>query len=214
MFQEMLQVGSGGSGGGGGGGDITTEVQLTFEDGIIITPKIAERFDVEVGDILTIESSDKEKFRIRVGGIIENYVSNYIYMTRDKYLEIFGEDVSYNVVASKNVASSDEIARKLLNTGKVVSVSFSKDMLKSANEMVEGLDEVVVVLVIISCMLAITVLYNLTSINISERTREIATLKVLGFYDKEVYDYVTRETIILTIILYEKGVKKLNVNGG
>lgn len=145
--------------------------KLTFEDGIIITPKIAERFDVEVGEILTIESSDKEKFRIRVGGIVENYVSNYIYMTGDKYLEIFGEDVSYNVVASKNVASSDEVARKLLNTGKVVSVSFSKDMLKSANEMVEGLDEVVVLLVVISCMLAITVLYNLTSINISERTR-------------------------------------------
>ena len=170
--------------------------KLTFEDGIIITPKIAERFDVEVGEILTIESSDKEKFRIRVGGISENYVSNYIYMTGDKYLEIFGEDVSYNVVVSKNVGSSDEVARRLLNTGKVVNVSFSKDMLKSANEMVEGLDEVVVLLVVISCMLAITVLYNLTSINISERTREIATLKVLGFKDKESNSYIYRETMI------------------
>ena len=170
--------------------------KLTFDDGIIITPKIAERFDVEVGEILTIENSDKEKFRIRVGGISENYVSNYIYMTGDKYLEIFGEDVSYNVVVSKNVGSSDEVARGLLNTGKVVNVSFSKDMLKSANEMVEGLDEVVVLLVVISCMLAITVLYNLTSINISERTREIATLKVLGFKDKESNSYIYRETMI------------------
>ena len=170
--------------------------KLTFDDGIIITPKIAERFDVEVGEILTIENSNKEKFRIRVGGIIENYVSNYIYMTGDKYLEIFGDDVSYNVVVSKNVGSSDEVARKLLNTGKVVNVSFSKDMLKSANEMVEGLDEVVVLLVVISCMLAITVLYNLTSINISERTREIATLKVLGFKDKESNSYIYRETMI------------------
>lgn len=170
--------------------------KLTFDDGIIITPKIAERFDVEVGKILTIENSDKEKFRIRVGGIIENYVSNYIYMTGDKYLEIFGEDVLYNVVVSKNVGSSDEVARRLLNTGKVVNVSFSKDMLKSANEMVEGLDEVVVLLVVISCMLAITVLYNLTSINISERTREIATLKVLGFKDKESNSYIYRETMI------------------
>ena len=170
--------------------------KLTFDDGIIITPKIAERFDVEVGEILTIENSDKEKFRIRVGGISENYVSNYIYMTGDKYLEIFGDDVSYNVVVSKNVGSSDEVARSLLNTGKVVNVSFSKDMLKSANEMVEGLDEVVVLLVVISCMLAITVLYNLTSINISERTREIATLKVLGFKDKESNSYIYRETMI------------------
>ena len=170
--------------------------KLTFDDGIIITPKIAERFDVEVGEILTIENSDKEKFRIRVGGISENYVSNYIYMTGDKYLEIFGDDVSYNVVVSKNVGSSDEVARGLLNTGKVVNVSFSKDMLKSANEMVEGLDEVVVLLVVISCMLAITVLYNLTSINISERTREIATLKVLGFKDKESNSYIYRETMI------------------
>jgi putative ABC transport system permease protein len=117
-------------------------------------------------------------------------------MTGDKYLEVFGEDVSYNVVVSKNIIDSDEVATKILNSGEIISINFSDDMLKSANEMVKGLDEVVVVLVIISCMLAVTVLYNLTSINISERTREIATLKVLGFRNRESNSYIYRETMI------------------
>lgn len=176
--------------------EVDSDNKLSFEDGIIITPKIAERFDVEVGEVLLIEDSNKEKFRIKVGGITENYVSNYVYMTGDKYLEIFGEDVSYNAVVSKNVIDSDDIATKVLNSGEVISINFSNDMLKSANEMVKGLDEVVVVLVIISCMLAVTVLYNLTSINISERTREIATLKVLGFRNRESNSYIYRETMI------------------
>ena len=146
--------------------DINSNKKITFDEGIIITPKIAERFDVEVGEVFTVEDSDKEKYKIRVGGIVENYVSNYIYMTSDKYLEIFGEDVSYNAVVSKNVVDNDEVARKLLDSGKILSINFSDDLLKTANEMVKGLDEVVVLLVVISCMLAITVLYNLTSIAI------------------------------------------------
>ena len=173
---------------------------LSLDDGVIITPKIAERFDVQVGEELTIESSDKVKYVFVVNGIVENYVSNYIYMTGDKYLEIFGEDVSYNVVASRNVVDNNEVATKLLDSGKIISINFSDDLLRTANEMVNGLDEVVVLLVVISCMLAFTVLYNLTSINISERTREIATLKVLGFRDSESNEYIYRETMITVVI--------------
>lgn len=180
--------------------DINSNKKITFDEGIIITPKIAERFNVEVGEVFTVEDSDKEKYKIRVGGIVENYVSNYIYMTSDKYLEIFGEDVSYNAVVSKNVVDNDEVARKLLDSGKILSINFSDDLLKTANEMVKGLDEVVVLLVVISCMLAITVLYNLTSINISERTREIATLKVLGFRNSESNEYIYRETMITVVV--------------
>lgn len=176
-----------------------SEKKLSIDDGIIVTPKIAERFDVGIGETLTIESSDKTKYRFKINGITENYVSNYIYMTKEKYKEIFREDVTYNVVVSKNVEDSDMIARKLLDSGKILSINFSKDLLKSANEMVNGLNEVVVLLVVISCMLAFTVLYNLTSINISERTREIATLKVLGFRDLESNEYIYRETFITVI---------------
>lgn len=177
-----------------------SEKRLSINDGIIVTPKIAERFDVGIGEELTIESSDKTKYRFKINAITENYVSNYIYMTKEKYKEIFREDVTYNVVVSKNVEDSDMIARKLLDSGKILSINFSKDLLKSANEMVDGLNEVVVLLVVISCMLAFTVLYNLTSINISERTREIATLKVLGFRDLESNEYIYRETFITVIV--------------
>ena len=104
------------------------------------------------------------------------------------------------VTSSLNIKDNDEIATKLLDTKEILTISFSDDLLKSANEMVKGLDEVVVLLVVISCMLAITVLYNLTSINISERTREIATLKVLGFRDNESNEYIYRETMITAII--------------
>ena len=180
--------------------DIDKNKKLTFKDGIIITPKIAERFNVKVGETFTIEDSDKNTYKIKVGGIIENYVSNYIYMSPNQYKKIFKEEPSYNVVVSKNIKDNDEIATKLLDSKKILTISFSDDLLKSANEMVEGLDEVVVLLVVISCMLAITVLYNLTSINISERTREIATLKVLGFRDKESNEYIYRETMITAII--------------
>lgn len=177
-----------------------SEKRLSINDGIIVTPKIAERFDVGIGETLTIESSDKTKYRFKINAITENYVSNYIYMTKEKYKEIFREGVTYNVVVSKNVEDSDMIARKLLDSGKILSINFSKDLLKSANEMVDGLNEVVVLLVVISCMLAFTVLYNLTSINISERTREIATLKVLGFRDLESNEYIYRETFITVIV--------------
>ena len=177
-----------------------SEKRLSINDGIIVTPKIAERFDVGIGETLIIESSDKTKYRFKINGITENYVSNYIYMTKEKYKEIFREDVTYNVVVSKNVEDSDMIARKLLDSGKILSINFSKDLLKTANEMVDGLNEVVVLLVVISCMLAFTVLYNLTSINISERTREIATLKVLGFRDLESNEYIYRETFITVIV--------------
>lgn len=180
--------------------DEKSSKSLSLDDGIIVTPKIAERFGVEVGEVLTIEDSSKKQYKFRINGITENYVSNYIYMNKDIYQEIFDNEVTYNVVVSKNIAKNDEVARNLLDSGKILSINFSDDLLKTANEMVNGLDEVVVLLVVISCMLAFTVLYNLTSINISERTREIATLKVLGFRDNESNEYIYRETMITVIV--------------
>ena len=180
--------------------DIKTKEKITLEEGIIITPKIASRFNVEVGDILTIEDSNKGKYKIKVGAITENYVSNYIYMSKEQYKKIFKKDISYNVVVSKNTKDNNKIAKELLESKEVLAINFSNELLKTANEMVKGLDEVVILLVVISCMLAITVLYNLTNINISERTREIATLKVLGFRDYESNEYIYRETMINVVI--------------
>ena len=126
-------------------------------------------------------------------------MSNYIYMDKELYEEIFGNSAKYNIVVSKNESDKDDVVTELLKYDDILSISFSDDLLKTANEYVGGLNNIVVLLVIISSFLAFTVLYNLTSINISERTREIATLKVLGFRDNEANAYIYRETLVTVI---------------
>lgn len=121
-------------------------------------------------------------------------------MSKEYYEKVFEKEIKYNVLASKNIASKEKIATKLLESDKIMSISFRDDLLTAANESIEGLNSVIILLVIISSALALTVLYNLTSINISERTREIATLKVLGFTDRESNAYIYRETLIIVII--------------
>lgn len=178
-------------------------LELT-DDGVIITPKIKDRFGVKVGDTITIENLDKKQYEVKVIGITENYVSNYIYMSNTYYEKIFNEQIKYNVVVSKNVEDQDKIATELLKSGKILSINFREDLLETANNGVSGLNNIVALLVVISSLLAFTVLYNITSINISERTREIATLKVLGFNDGETNEYIYREitiTVIIGIIL-------------
>lgn len=169
--------------------------------GVIITPKVAERFELKVGDEIKIESLKQIEYTLKVSGITENYVSNYIYISKDYYKEIFNKDLTYNVIATNNKEKdNNKIAAKLLKNDNIVSINFREDLLTTANETVKGLNAVIVLLVIISSALAFTVLYNLTSINISERTREIATLKVLGFTDNESNAYIYRETLITVII--------------
>lgn len=170
------------------------------DEGVIITPKIQKRFNVSVGDTITIQDLDNHEYKVKVSGITENYVSNYIYMSKELYNKVIDKDLKYNALVSKSLSDKDKIATELLDSGKILSINFREDLLKTANEMVKGLNDVVVLLVIISSLLAFTVLYNLTSINISERTREIATLKVLGFKDSESNEYIYRETIITVII--------------
>lgn len=181
--------------------DATNKKELILtSDGAIVTPKIADRFNLKVGDYFKVEDLDKKSYKLKVTGITENYVSNYIYINKDTYEKIFKEKVTYNTIVSNNKVDGEKVAVELLKNQNVFSVSLSDDLLESANGMVEGLDEIVILLVIISSLLAFTVLYNLTSINISERTREIATLKVLGFRMRESNDYIYRE-IMLTVIL-------------
>ncbi|MBQ2909207.1 MAG: ABC transporter permease [Bacilli bacterium] len=171
------------------------------DNGVVVTPKIAERFELEIGDEFVIESLSNKEYTLKVSGITENYVSNYIYLSKDYYKEIFNQDLTYNIIASKNKEKdTNKIAKELLKETNIVSVSFREELLKTANEAVKGLNAVVILLVVISSALAFTVLYNLTSINISERTREIATLKVLGFTDNESNAYIYRETLITVIV--------------
>ena len=166
--------------------------------GAIITPKIADKLELEVGDNLTIQSINGREKKVKIEGIAENYISNYIYISKTLYENLFNEEVTYNMIASDN--NKNTKAKDILNSGNVMTINFSDDLMESANKEIKGLNNIVVLIVVVSSMLALTVLYNLTSINISERKREIATLKVLGFNGRESNEYIYRETLVIVII--------------
>ena len=170
------------------------------DNGVIITEKMAELLDVGVGNTIQIRNSDNELFILKVEGICENYVNSYIYLNNTYYEKVFGE-FSYNTIIT-NVLDNDyeKLSEELIDSDYFSSVQYTSDSISILNDIIEGMNNIVYLIIIASSLLAIIVLYNLTTININERVREIATLKVLGFHDKEVSTYVYRETIILTII--------------
>ncbi|SEQ00382.1 FtsX-like permease family protein [Lachnospiraceae bacterium NE2001] len=171
------------------------------ENEVIITPRIANLIGVGQGDSLTIVDEDDEEYTITVGGVTENYVSNYIYMSRETYVKTFKHGVMFNTILAKaGWEDKDTLTSRLYDSDDVANVTITETVRTKANEAVKGLDAVVVLLTVISSLLAFTVLYNLTAISISERTREIATLKVLGFTPFETNDYIYRETIISSVL--------------
>lgn len=166
---------------------------------VYVTTQIARRCDIEAGDKITLEDSDGNTYQVVVGDIVENYVSNYIYMNRSLYAKTMKQDWTGNMIVSKNDGSKKNIANHLLDSGEILSVQFSDDLLEDVNGGISGLENVIVVLILIASLLAFSVLYNLTSINISERIREISTLKVLGYTDLETRRYIYRETLIMVV---------------
>lgn len=175
------------------------ELKLS-DDGVIITPRIADVMKVNAGDEMTIKDLDGEEYKVKVEGVAENYVSNYIYMTKALNKKVFNKDYYSNAVVAKTGVKGSTLSKKLYDIDSFVSVNTTEKILKKANEAVEGLDSIVMLLIVIASMLAFTVLYNLTAINISERTREIATFKVLGFFPGETNNMFYRETIISSLI--------------
>ena len=170
-------------------------------DSVIITPRIANLMGVGKGDSLTLIDEDEEQYTVTVGGVTENYVSNYIYMSRETYVKTFKHGVMFNTVMGRaGWENKDTLTSRLYDSDDVANVSITDTVRQKANEAVKGLDAVVLLLTVISSLLAFTVLYNLTAISISERTREIATLKVLGFTPVETNDYIYRATMISSIL--------------
>lgn len=170
------------------------------DNGVIITEKMSQALDVKVGENISIRNSDNELYIVRVSGICENYIGNYLYMNSNYYEEIFNDDNfnSFLVNLSDNV-DREELSNSLLETGYFGAIQYTTDNMEMFNDIIAGMNNIVYLIIAFSSFLAITVLYNLTIININERKREIATLKVLGFRDREVSSYVYRETIILTV---------------
>lgn len=181
----------------------TKEIALS-SDGVLISEKLSMNSGISKGDSLELEDSDGIRRQVKVKGVVENYIGHYIYMSPSYYKEIFHirpYDNSF-VLKMKQPGSADEqsLGSDLMKHESVASVSFYSGIAESFSDMISSLNLVVIVLVVAAGLLAFIVLYNLTNVNISERLREIATIKVLGFYDPEVAQYVYRENILLTMI--------------
>ena len=172
-------------------------------DGIIITDKVAEMLDISVGNNITFIDGDDIPYEFKVTNITKNHVSHYVYMSRDIYEQNFKE-YKTNLVYFNTKDISDEaqnkISEDILKIDGVASVTLMDALMKSVSDMLVTMNYVVVVLIVASAMLDFVVLYNLANINIAERQREIATLKVLGFHDNEVDNYINKENLIFTFL--------------
>ena len=178
--------------------------QLT-DDGAIIDEKLAALFAIEVGDKLQLKSSEGKEYSLKVSAVAENYVGHFAYVTPEYFKEIFHEEPQYNsefLLFDHQPASKQQtaIANQLMTNPKVVNVTFLSDSSDALDDTVGVLTIVVWVLIISAGLLALIVLYNLNNINISERIRELSTIKVLGFYNNELTMYIYRENIILTVL--------------
>ena len=179
------------------------KIKLT-NDGVVITERLAELLDVSVGDTIKLTDSNDEAKKMKVAGITEMYTGHYAFMNEAEYAEIFREDMSANAtlvtLKDHSASSVEKNAADFISLSAVKGVQQNIQLKTQINSIMNGLNKVVLVLIIVSTMLAAVVIYNLTNINVSERIRELSTIKVLGFYDKEVTLYIYRETIILSII--------------
>lgn len=174
-----------------------TDKKISITDnGAIITKQLADHLKVQIGDSINIRNSSNELFVIYITDITYNYVSHYIYISESYYKEIFETDITYNSIIANGKIDNNVSLRDY----DILVVNYTNDIIATFDSFVSGLNKIIILIVVFAGFLAFVVLYNLTIINVSERKREIATFKVLGFYDKEVSAFIYRETIILTIV--------------
>ncbi len=173
------------------------------EDGVVITEKLAKLLNLKVGDKIKIKNVDDVEVEVKLENITENYLLHYIYMSPKLYEKLYKEEFSPNTIlvnTAENV-NEDELGRKLLeNEDTFAGVTFNSASEGIFKDIMDNMNLVVWILIIAAGLLAFVVLYNLANTNISERIRELATIKVLGFYDKEVYNYIGKEMNILSFI--------------
>lgn len=173
-------------------------------NGALISEKIAKEYDLDVGDIGEFKNKDGSIYEIKIGGITENYINHYIYLSYEAYEEIFGNEASDNSIfinlSSEAMKDEDDFSSSILALNGVNGLSLNAQNKNLLDSSLRSLDFVVLVLILSAVVLIFVVLFSLTSINIEERKRELATLKVLGFRKKEMIAYIFKEIFILTII--------------
>lgn len=180
------------------------EILTLQDDGVIISEKLSMRLNAEVGDTIIIQNQDDKEAEVKVNGICENYVGHIIYMTPTYYEACFQEkaEITNLFVDMKEIDATHEqsYGEYFMQNDHVEAISFNAGVAESFENTIQSISMIVIVLTICAGLLAFIVLYNLTTVNVSERIREIATIKVLGFQNREVASYVYRENIVLTII--------------
>lgn len=178
--------------------------QISLSDnGVIITEKLAKMLGVKEGDTVSFktEKDGSSTAEIKILGVAENYLYHYVYMTPTAYKNLFGDSAALNTLLLRSSAQDNgEFSKQLLQTDGITSVTMNTDTQTQVDEAMGNLNIIVALMIVSAGLLAIVVLYNLNNINITERRRELATLKVLGFYDGELERYVFRENIILTVV--------------
>ena len=185
--------------------DKKTKEKIELSDnGIIITDKVAELLKVNKGDEVKLIDNNDIQYNFKIDGIVENYVDHYVYMSKDIYEEQMKESYKTNMllINTNNISNeeSEKLTTDIVSYNEVSGINLTSSLIKMVEDMLSLLNYVVLILIVSAALLAFVVLYNLANVNISERKREIATLKVLGFYDQEVDNYINKESIILTIL--------------
>lgn len=173
-------------------------------DGVVITEKVAKLLGVDVGDEIEIFNSNDKSGIVKISAIVENYIGHNIYMDNNYYEKVFGRKIAKNkviiILSDKANERVNEISSEVINYKGVTGIDNTVSLKEKFNDTISSLNIVVIVMILSAGALAFVVLYNLTNVNISERIREIATIKVLGFYDREVSSYIFRENILLTVL--------------
>lgn len=173
------------------------------ETKVIITEKLASLYNIKENDQITILDNDKKAYQFTVSAIAKNYLEHYIYLdenTLKSQNKDFIPNIIYLKTSSLDESGKNKLSKNLMQNQEIINVVHTSTLMDSVKDMLNALNKVVIILILLAAMLAFVVLYNLSNINIHERQREIATLKVLGFYNNEVDSYITKENIILTII--------------
>lgn len=174
------------------------------KNGVVLTEKMATLLHVEVGDRVQVTTTDGHKGHAKVAAITTNYMGHFMYLSADSYQQMLGERPAYNTLLvqlrSQTSKQRNRLAHQLLNHGDALGASYTADQQKTVATMSQSLNPIILIFILLSGILSFVVLYNLTNINVSERIRELSTIKVLGFYDGEVTMYIVRENIVLTLI--------------
>ena len=177
----------------------TNKDKKLTKDSIMITDKLAELQGIKVGDTITILDGDTKEYTLKITDIVKNYMGHYIYIDKSQ-IEEYEPNTVFLKTNKLTKSEQDNLTKELLKNDSIINVIHTETLMDSTSDMIKSLDLIIAVLIILAAALSFVVLYNLSNINITERKREIATLKVLGFYNKEVDNYITRENLILTIL--------------